>query len=124
MRLGRCAVVFDPGDPPRAGAFVVHDPGGGPLPVDLTLGEPAEPVVTLAEDGAVVARRVPARRIAVAQALPLLVAMRDEREAHPSAGFHSAAAVLALHLVARGRVLPGVSPDGVDAWRRRTSRYT
>ncbi|MGW5646103.1 DEAD/DEAH box helicase [Saccharopolyspora sp. NPDC003752] len=43
--------------------------------------------------------------------------MRDEREAHPSAVFHSAAAVLALHLVARGRVLPGVSPDGVDAWR-------
>ncbi|MEV0089854.1 SNF2-related protein [Saccharopolyspora sp. NPDC050642] len=43
--------------------------------------------------------------------------MRDEREAHPSAVFHSAAAMLALHLVARGRVLPGVSPDGVDAWR-------
>ncbi|MGI5130306.1 DEAD/DEAH box helicase [Pseudonocardia sp. CA-107938] len=32
-------------------------------------------------------------------------------------GFWGAAAQLALRLVARGRILPGVSPGGFDAWR-------
>ncbi|MFJ2740574.1 DEAD/DEAH box helicase [Streptomyces sp. NPDC087440] len=37
--------------------------------------------------------------------------------AHPAAAFWGAAAGLALHLVARERLLPGVSDGGYDAWR-------
>jgi superfamily II DNA or RNA helicase len=47
---------------------------------------------------------VPAARVPVADALA----------SHP---FWTAAARLALHLAARGRLLPGVSPAGYDAWR-------
>ncbi|KAA5837016.1 DEAD/DEAH box helicase [Saccharopolyspora hirsuta] len=118
MRVGlsRCAVVFEPGDVPRAGAFLVHDPSGGPLPPEISLGEAAEPVVTLLEGGEVVSRRVPAQRVPLNRLLPQLASL-DGREAHPAAAFWGAAAKLALHVVARGRVLPGVHESGVDAWR-------
>ncbi|MGP4020960.1 DEAD/DEAH box helicase [Saccharopolyspora sp. 5N708] len=98
------------------GALLVYDPGGGPVPSEISAGETAEPVVTLIEDGSVVARRVPARRIPLSQALPLLRA-GDADGVHPAAAFWGAAAELALHMVARGRVLPGVCGSGADAWR-------
>nr|WP_246025233.1 DEAD/DEAH box helicase [Saccharopolyspora antimicrobica] len=108
VQVGQCAMVFEPGGVPRAGTFFLHDPGGG-SEVDAS----AEAVVTLLENGEVVARRAPGRRVPVAEALPLLVSQHG----HPSAAFWGAAARLALHMVARGRVLPGVHPSGADAWR-------
>ncbi|WP_408641864.1 DEAD/DEAH box helicase [Saccharopolyspora oryzae] len=112
MGLGRCAVVFEVGGVPRAGVFVVHDPDGG---AEVSAGESGDAVVTSLEDGAVVARRVPVRRIPLVEALPLLVSL--DGDVHPAAGFWGAAAKLALHMVARGRVLPGVHESGVAAWR-------
>ncbi|MGW0435843.1 DEAD/DEAH box helicase [Micromonospora sp. NPDC003197] len=55
----------------------------------------------------------------------LLAAARDAKggeaaaqgAAGPAVAFWAAAARLALHLVARQRILPGLSPAGVDAWR-------
>lgn len=53
----------------------------------------------------------------VAEAVPVLTRARAGRGAHPAAAFWGAASVLALQLAARGRILPGVSPGGYDAWR-------
>lgn len=53
----------------------------------------------------------------VSQALPVLGRMRGVTGADRAAVFWGAASVLALQLVARGRLLPGVSPAGFDAWR-------
>ncbi|NIK59465.1 superfamily II DNA or RNA helicase [Kribbella shirazensis] len=62
-------------------------------------------------------RRVRGVEMAVADAVPVLGRMRRAAESHPSAAFWGGASLVALQLVARGKLLPGVSPDGHDAWR-------
>jgi superfamily II DNA or RNA helicase len=51
----------------------------------------------------------------VGEALPVLLAAGGD--ADPAVVFWGAAVRMALHLIARGRLLPGVSPGGYDAWR-------
>ncbi|MGW4463963.1 DEAD/DEAH box helicase [Micromonospora sp. NPDC004704] len=117
VELTRCAVLFEPADPPRAGTVAFWTAEGAPEPV----GEPGKLTVLTpdpADPTAVTTRTVEARRLPVRDALPLLVrARRDDGTAHPAAVFWGAAADEALHLVGRGRLLPGISPDGFDAWR-------
>ncbi|GAA4337722.1 DEAD/DEAH box helicase [Streptomyces venetus] len=50
-------------------------------------------------------------------ALPVLVRTRAGASGHRATRFWGAAAVHALHLVARGLLLPGLSPGDHDAWR-------
>ncbi|WP_329127077.1 DEAD/DEAH box helicase [Streptomyces caniferus] len=111
--LSRCAAVFLPSDPPRAGRVAFWRPDGEPV------DEAAEPleVVLPDEGGGVSLCEVPALFLTVAEAVPVLTRARAARGAHPAAAFWGAASVLALQLAARGRLLPGVSPDGYDAWR-------
>ncbi|OAH09455.1 DEAD/DEAH box helicase [Streptomyces jeddahensis] len=60
---------------------------------------------------------VPALLLPLADALPLLVRARHDPAAHPATACWGAAALHALRLIARGRLLPGLSPGGYDAWR-------
>ncbi|MFE7777880.1 SNF2-related protein [Streptomyces sp. NPDC057445] len=122
--LARCAVVFEAGDPARTGRILFWRPDGGPLPDRPDgPGEHSEAVLVTATDGAaggtaVQARPVPVLRMPVADALPALAhAARPGTGAHPAAAFWGSATALALHLGARRRLLPGVSPAGYDAWR-------
>ncbi|MFI6761709.1 DEAD/DEAH box helicase [Micromonospora sp. NPDC050417] len=115
--LIRCAVLFEPADPPRAATMAFWSAGGAPQALgaagELTVAAP-DPTDT----ATVTARTVAVRRLPVRDALPLLVrARRDNGDAHPSAVFWGAAADEALHLIGRGRLLPGISPGGFDAWR-------
>ncbi|RLK58966.1 SNF2 helicase protein [Actinokineospora cianjurensis] len=104
-------LVFERGDPARAGAFLIY--GSGRLP---ELGAPAEVVMALPDEtGAIVARAVSVRRVPVGAMVPVLLG--DQTGASPSVAFYGAIVRNALHLIARGRLLPGVSPGGVDAWR-------
>ncbi|MEU8682510.1 DEAD/DEAH box helicase [Streptomyces sp. NPDC048611] len=109
--LAHCAAVFLPSDPPRAGRMAFWRPDGGPVG-DASLG-----VVLPDDDGGVSWCEVPALVLPVADAVPVLTRARAGRGAHPAAAFWGAASVLALQLAARGRILPGVSPAGYDAWR-------
>ncbi|MFD9812247.1 SNF2-related protein [Streptomyces sp. NPDC059080] len=68
-------------------------------------------------DDGIVLREVPAVLLPVAEALPLLTRARSGGDADPSVALWGTAAVVALQLVARGRLLPGLSPQGYDAWR-------
>ncbi|WP_030412091.1 DEAD/DEAH box helicase [Streptomyces sp. NRRL S-1448] len=124
--LARCPAVFLPSDPPRAGRIAFWRPDGEPVAAALT--EEGAPdgsgpvverlsVVLPEEDGGVQVGEVPALVLPVADALPVLTRLRAGRTTHPAAAFWGAAAVLALQLAARGRLLPGVSPQGYDAWR-------
>ncbi|MEU4803877.1 DEAD/DEAH box helicase [Actinosynnema sp. NPDC023587] len=70
---------------------------------------------TAAPDGT--GHRVAALRLPVGEAVPLLSRARRDPRAHPAAAFWGAAVVLALHLVARGRVRPAVTEGDFDAWR-------
>lgn len=61
--------------------------------------------------------RVPATVLPVRLALPLLTRARAGGASHRATRFWGAAAVHALRLVARGLLLPGLSPADHDAWR-------
>ncbi|MEU8766218.1 SNF2-related protein [Streptomyces griseus] len=141
-RLLRCAAVFLPGPVPRGGRVAFWDPlaDPGPWPADgapdrsgtpFAHAEPdgTDPVpcttarLTVVRpdpaDGPGSARAVttPAALLSVADALPLLVRARRHGSAHPATRCWGAAALHALQLVARGRLLPGLTADGHDAWR-------
>ncbi|MFK4105281.1 DEAD/DEAH box helicase [Streptomyces sp. NPDC019531] len=105
-----------PGDPARAGsvAFWMSD---GALPPavaagtveDLTLAVPAADGVELVS--------LPAVLLPVRAALPVLTRAPTSSQGHRATVFWGAAAVLALQCVARGLLLPGLSPTDHDAWR-------
>jgi superfamily II DNA or RNA helicase len=113
--LARCAVVFEAGDPPRSGHMAFWDPAGDGLPE--ADGEPGKLIVAEPHDAVVSTRTVPAIRIPVRDAVPILSRARGDARAHPAAAFWGAATLMALQLVARGRLLPGVSAGDFDAWR-------
>ncbi len=106
--LARCAAVFAVADPPRAGtmAFWAQD---GALP---ELGTPGVLRLAVPEE-----RTVPVRRLAVAGAIPALLGAARDPGASATVAFWGAATAIALDLVARGRLLPGVTADEHDAWR-------
>ncbi|MET9481262.1 SNF2-related protein [Streptomyces sp. NPDC006638] len=141
----RCAAVFLPAGLPREGRVAFWAPEGelpawpveGAMP-PRTDGGPTRPdtrgrtrgdeitgraergeitVVRLGERGGVEARTVPALLMPVADAVPLLVRARRDRTAHPASACWGAAALHALQLAARGRLLPGLTASDHDAWR-------
>ncbi|POX38783.1 ATP-dependent helicase [Streptomyces sp. Ru73] len=118
--LSRCAAVYVPGDPPRTGRVAFWRPDGEPLPDGSGIDGVAAEHLTLAlprQGGEVASREVPALLLSVAAALPVLTRARASRTAHPAAAFWGAAALIALHVVARGKLLPGLSAGDHDAWR-------
>ncbi|MFF1375310.1 DEAD/DEAH box helicase [Streptomyces sp. NPDC058308] len=110
-----CAAVFLPADPPRQGRLAFWRPDGGDLP------EPAGPdgvrgdlVVARKHGEGARGRPVPALFLPVADAVRLL--LRTDRP-HPATACWSVAARHALHLAARGSLLPGLTTGDLDAWR-------
>ncbi|MFJ3085733.1 DEAD/DEAH box helicase [Streptomyces sp. NPDC086838] len=115
-RLLRCAAVFLPGTPPRRGRVAFWDPAGAPLPG--TAEARSEEITVVRPSGSGVRTHdVPALLLPVDAALPLLARARHLRSAHPATRAWGAAALHALHLVAGGRMLPGLTADDHDAWR-------
>ncbi|MER7023105.1 MULTISPECIES: DEAD/DEAH box helicase [Streptomyces] len=133
--LATCAAIFLPGSPPRAGTVAFWRPDGGALPRREADGrgggerragaapgdDPSdgtgELTVARRHGNGARSRTVPAVLLPIADALPLLLDARDDPGAHPAAACWGAAARHALHLVARGRLLPGLTEHDVDAWR-------
>ncbi|GAA2566757.1 MULTISPECIES: DEAD/DEAH box helicase [Streptomyces] len=130
----RLAAVFLPAPLPRQGRIAFWDPDDGPL----TPGPPAygaDPAPEGAREDAdrapgltelTVVRRhgtavrratTPALALPLGDALPLLVRARHDPAAHPATACWGAAALHALRLTARGRLLPGLTATGHDAWR-------
>ncbi|MFG2617724.1 SNF2 helicase-associated domain-containing protein, partial [Streptomyces sp. NPDC048507] len=116
----RCSAVFLPADPPREGRIAFWRPDA-PALLD---GEGREPLdVVTPERGRIT---VPALVLPLGAALPVLTRARAAATGpggsaggpgDPAAAFWGAAALLALRFAARGLLLPGLSPDGHDAWR-------
>ncbi|MFJ8938726.1 SNF2-related protein [Streptomyces sp. NPDC102365] len=109
----RLAAVFLPAALPRGGRMAFWDPDG-----DLPLAAPDTELTVVRRHGTGARRHpVPALTMPVTDALPLLVRARRDPAAHPATACWGAAALHALRLVARGRLLPGLTPEGFDAWR-------
>ncbi|WP_328500993.1 DEAD/DEAH box helicase [Streptomyces sp. NBC_00457] len=115
----RLAAVFLPAPVPREGRIAFWDPEGdigGDSPSGDGIGRTELTVVR--RHGTGVRRRpAPALSLPVGEALPLLVRARRDPAAHPATACWGAAALHALRLAARGRLLPGLTPSGHDAWR-------
>ncbi|MEU6144138.1 DEAD/DEAH box helicase [Streptomyces sp. NPDC047081] len=108
----RLAAVFLPAPLPRDGRVAFWDPEGGQLPAEDT-----ELTVVRPHGAGVRRKAAPALTLPVGEALPLLVRARRDPAAHPATACWGAAALHALRLVARGRLLPGLTATGHDAWR-------
>ncbi|MFJ6938685.1 DEAD/DEAH box helicase [Streptomyces sp. NPDC101132] len=134
--LARCHAVFLPGSPARTGRFAFWHPGPDPDATAGTAPQDAFPAALPSGTDEVLATVAPgtagdpaprlvrttARLVSVRDALPLLTraraAARDEPAlAGTAAAFWGAAVLQALHLTARGLLLPGLTEDGHDAWR-------
>ncbi|MEU0118626.1 DEAD/DEAH box helicase [Streptomyces bobili] len=115
----RLAAVFLPAPLPREGRIAFWDPDEGPLPGPPPAGrtELTELTVVRRHGTSVRRRQTPALSLPVETALPYLVRARHDPAAHPSTACWGAAALHALRLAARGRLLPGLTPAGHDAWR-------
>lgn len=131
-------LLFLPGSPPRYGTFAVYIPPDepGPLVAEWSARRTGDgrrvPRVPDPPDGqyfagavqivrptprAVRRREVPAHDIAMADALTWLLDLEEAWRARPSIAAWSGAAVAGLGLLARGRFVPAVTPEGWDAWR-------
>ncbi|AEM83764.1 DEAD/DEAH box helicase [Streptomyces violaceusniger] len=133
--LSRCTAVFLPGDPARTGRIAFWRPDGstpsGPATgsaEELTVAVP----VDAPDDGStgpaptgldVRTRTVQALVLPMGEALPVLTRARARAaqagpgQCDPATAFWGAAAVLALQLAARGKLLPGLTATDHDAWR-------
>ncbi|WP_405534647.1 DEAD/DEAH box helicase [Streptomyces sp. NBC_00075] len=115
----RLAAVFLPAPLPREGRIAFWDPEGDvSLPGQSDGHDRLTELTVVRRHGAGVRRRTtPALTLPVDAALPLLVRARRDPAAHPATACWGAAALHALRLTARGRLLPGLTPAGRDAWR-------
>ena len=107
MFTAELEATFVPADPPRSSHLALwhpdHDEGDG----ETLLALPA---------GSVVRRRpVAARQVPIDRALDPLVEAPGAVSASVRAW--SVAAQLAVDLVGRGRILPSITPSGLDCWR-------
>lgn len=121
--LSHCAALFLPAEPARAGRMAFWLPTSDDAPAaglpDHSRGTPAD--LTVADPGGGV-RDVPALLLPAADAVPVLTRARAAHAAgahgvHPAAVFWGTAALLALRLAARAKLLPGLSTGAYDAWR-------
>ncbi|MFD9247537.1 DEAD/DEAH box helicase [Streptomyces sp. NPDC059556] len=121
--LTRHSAVFLPADPPRAGRIAFWSADAEALPSTdaeaARAGDTDTPVVdiTVVDGGSLRPVTVPARVLSVRDALPLLTRARFADSASPASAFWGAASLLALDLVARGLLLPGLTLGDIDAWR-------
>ncbi|MFI1508374.1 DEAD/DEAH box helicase [Streptomyces sp. NPDC020597] len=118
--LVRCCALFVPGVPARAGGVAFWRPDGEAPPVAWPRGarDPSTSLSVVRPTGAgVTVARVPVLLLPVLDALPVLVHARTAPDAHRSAAFWGAAALLSLRFTARGLLLPGLSAQDHDAWR-------
>ncbi|MFI1733749.1 DEAD/DEAH box helicase [Streptomyces acidicola] len=133
----RLAAVFLPAPLPRQGRVVFWDPeggagapfaghpesgadaggGGGRSSGPGQSAHDAELTVVRRHGAGVRRATVPAVSLQLGEALPLLARARRDPAAHPATACWGAAALHALRLVARGRLLPGLTAQGHDAWR-------
>jgi superfamily II DNA or RNA helicase len=115
-------LTFVPGDPPRSGhfaAFRLDGRHGEQFPGDqlAAFGDQATIELALPAGRSVRRRRVPATLLPVATALPLLLDLEDSPATTATARIWASVMTAGIGLIARGRLRPAVSPNGVDAWR-------
>ncbi|MFD7657292.1 DEAD/DEAH box helicase [Actinosynnema sp. NPDC059797] len=131
--MERYPAVFEPADPPRTSTIAFYAPPDHEDHEDHGAHEDhaappdrpgADRLTIAAPDGG--RHTAPALRLPLTEAIPLLTRARraagtttatGRPAVHPATAFWGAAVVLALQLVARGRVRPALTDTDFDAWQ-------
>ena len=100
-----------PGRPARTGQLALWHPDRTPEAFTDTID------VVMPAGERVRQRSVPATFVPLADVFDDLVALDPDAPCGPSVHDWAAAARGALHLIARGRLLPAVDEEGIDGWR-------
>jgi len=101
--------TFVPVEPARHSYLALWRKGSDEGDTEVVLALPA---------GSTVRRRsVGSKAVPIGRALEVLVELAPDAEVSASVQAWSVAARLAVDLVARGRILPSISPTGHDTWR-------
>jgi hypothetical protein len=103
--------IFVPGRPARTGQLALWHPGRTPEAFTDTI----DVVVPAGES--VRQRSLPAVLVPLVEVFDDLVQLAPEAPSGPSVHGWASVARGALHLIARGRLLPAVDEEGVDGWR-------
>ena len=113
------AATFVAADPPREGWLALWPLAAGAEGRDAARRlTPADELELAVPAGAQIRRKkVAVHRIPLAEALDALVELPAGADVGRSVRAWAAAARIAVELVARGRLQPGVTPTGVDTWR-------
>ena len=113
------AATFVAADPPRVGWLALWPLASGAEGRDAAKRlTPADELELAVPAGAQIRRKkVPVHRVPLAEALDALVELPAGADVGPSVRAWAAAARIAVELVARGRLQPGVTPSGADTWR-------
>ncbi len=114
--LAACCALFVPGDPARSGTVAFWRPDGVAPPF-VASGSVEDLIVVLSGGAGVERVSVPAVLLPVRSALPVLTRVRALPHADRATAFWGTASVFALHFLARGLMLPGLSTGDHDAWR-------
>lgn len=111
--------TFVPVDPARGSWFACWDPTatGGLLAPDIPGLSSAEVELMVPVGRRAERTRVRAARLPMPKAIPYFASLSRRSPAHPTTHAWAAVVRAGLSLVARGRLLPWVSPDGWDTWR-------
>ncbi len=109
-RLAGLEATLVPADPPRLTWLALWSPDG------IVPGADGSATLVLPAGSTVRRRTVPVRSVPAADLLVDLVTLPAEAPVGRSVRMWSVAARLALDLVARGRLAPGVTAAGYDAW--------
>ncbi|MEL7156409.1 MAG: SNF2-related protein [Actinomycetota bacterium] len=104
--------VFVPADPPRHSQLGFWTPDGPP-----PSGADHELELLVPEGDTVQRRRVAVDLVPLRRLLDPLLALSPDAPAAPSVAAWAAAAKIAVELVARGRLTPGITEAGFDTWR-------
>ncbi len=118
--LSAGAVTFVPGEPARSSWFACwnpDDPGGLLSALESNEWGAVDVTVLVPAKRGVRAATVATRRLDMGPAIEALAALGRADDAVPSAHAWADVVRFALLLMAEGRVLPWISPDGYDTWR-------
>ncbi len=117
---GHLVTTFVAVDPPRGSWFALWDPAapGGLIPPEVPGLELVDvELLVPAERSGTVPVTVRAARLPMPQAIPFFASLHRSAEVDETTHAWAAVVRSGLGLVARGRLLPWVSPDGWDTWR-------
>ncbi len=122
----RLEATFVPADPPRASFFALWQPPApgaldlGPIDAGLVGALPLKPVtvdLVVSSPAGPVVRSLTVWRLPLRDALEVLAPLSAGADCAPSVVAWAAVVRAGLGLMARGRLLPWVSPAGWDTWR-------